>query len=198
MKKTIEFIDDNNKRAIVDVEITHRNGYPEFTMSGRYAGSWGQCLDEIAPRTDYQRELIELWKKYHLQNVEGVKDFHTILATLCDNIEEEQEEYNEENRPKTEEEKLAQMMEEYGIDEDNADACKAYLECTGAEDLRDFEESYSGEFSSDEEFAQDMAENIGAIDRNASWPNNCIDWEHAASELMYDYSEQDGYYFRNL
>ena len=62
----------------------------------------------------------------------------------------------------------------------------------------DIEEAYSGEFDSPEDFAQNMAEEIGSIDKNATWPNNCIDWEYAARELMYDYSEADGYYFRNL
>lgn len=39
---------------------------------------------------------------------------------------------------------------------------------------------------------------IRAINKNASWPNTCIDWEQAARELMCDYSESNGYYFRSL
>ena len=62
----------------------------------------------------------------------------------------------------------------------------------------DIDEAYNGEFSSDEDFAQDMAEQLGAIEKNATWPNNCIDWEYAAKELMYDYCESNGHYFRNL
>jgi len=38
------------------------------------------------------------------------------------------------------------------------------------------------------EYAQDLAEDIGAIDRNSNWPNNCIDWERAARELQMDYT----------
>ncbi len=38
-------------------------------------------------------------------------------------------------------------------------------------------------------YAQELAEDIGAIDRNASWPNTCIDWEQAARELAMDYTE---------
>lgn len=60
------------------------------------------------------------------------------------------------------------------------------------------EEAYSGEFKNDVDFAQDMAEQTGAIDKNASWPQTCIDWEYAAKELMYDYAEENGHYFRNL
>ncbi len=42
-------------------------------------------------------------------------------------------------------------------------------------------------------YAQDYAEEIGAI-KDCSWPNNCIDWEQAASELQQDYTsvEFDG------
>jgi hypothetical protein len=45
-----------------------------------------------------------------------------------------------------------------------------------------------------------LADDIGAIDRNASWPTNWIDWEKAALELRVDYSsvEIDGktYWYR--
>lgn len=62
----------------------------------------------------------------------------------------------------------------------------------------DIDEAYQGEFSSDEEFAREMADQLGAIDKNATWPQNCIDWEYAAKEVMYDYAEKNGHYFRNL
>ena len=38
------------------------------------------------------------------------------------------------------------------------------------------------------DYAQQLAEDIGAVDANASWPNNCIDWERAARELKMDYT----------
>lgn len=42
-----------------------------------------------------------------------------------------------------------------------------------------------------EEYAQQLAEDIGAIDRDASWPNDCIDWEKAADALKMDYFSVD-------
>ena len=42
-----------------------------------------------------------------------------------------------------------------------------------------------------EEYAQQFADDIGAIDSNAGWPNNCIDWERAARELQQDYTQVD-------
>lgn len=41
------------------------------------------------------------------------------------------------------------------------------------------------------EYALELADDIGAIDRNASWPMTCIDWDQAASELQMDYSAVD-------
>lgn len=42
-----------------------------------------------------------------------------------------------------------------------------------------------------EEYAQELAEDIGAINPDSSWPNNCIDWERAARELRMDYTGVD-------
>jgi hypothetical protein len=41
------------------------------------------------------------------------------------------------------------------------------------------------------DYAQELAEEIGAINANASWPNNCIDWDQAARELQIDYTSID-------
>jgi hypothetical protein len=40
-------------------------------------------------------------------------------------------------------------------------------------------------------YAQELAEDIGAINREASWPNTCIDWEEAAEQLQQDYTSVD-------
>jgi len=49
-------------------------------------------------------------------------------------------------------------------------------------------------------FAMQFADDIGAIDGSASWPNNCIDWERATRELRMEFSsvEFDGvtYWYR--
>lgn len=37
------------------------------------------------------------------------------------------------------------------------------------------------------EYAQELAEDIGAIKSDASWPNNYIDWDRAANALKADY-----------
>jgi hypothetical protein len=51
-----------------------------------------------------------------------------------------------------------------------------------------------------EDYARELAEDIGATNRLATWPNNCIDWEYAAEQLQIDYStteiEGTDYWYR--
>lgn len=42
-----------------------------------------------------------------------------------------------------------------------------------------------------ETYAQELAEDIGAINSEATWPNNCIDWKQAADELLIDYTSTE-------
>jgi hypothetical protein len=42
-----------------------------------------------------------------------------------------------------------------------------------------------------EQYAQEMAEDIGAIDKAAEWPCTCIDWTEAAEQLKQDFVEFD-------
>lgn len=37
-------------------------------------------------------------------------------------------------------------------------------------------------------YAQELADDIGAVPANVQWPLNCIDWEMAARDLKMDYS----------
>jgi hypothetical protein len=39
-----------------------------------------------------------------------------------------------------------------------------------------------------EEFAEELAESIGAINLEMVWPLTCIDWEKAATQLKADYT----------
>jgi antirestriction protein len=63
--------------------------------------------------------------------------------------------------------------------------------------LSDLEEAYNGKWSSDEEFTQDLIESCGDLPKDIPHYIH-IDWEATARDIMMDYTEQDGYYFRNL
>ena len=42
-----------------------------------------------------------------------------------------------------------------------------------------------------EDYAQELASGIGAINRDADWLLNCIDWAKAAEQLQQDYTSVD-------
>ena len=52
-----------------------------------------------------------------------------------------------------------------------------------------------------EDYAQQLAEDCGMVNTDSNWPNNCIDWKQAASELQMDYTYVDfdgvDYWIRN-
>ena len=88
-------------------------------------------------------------------------------------------------------------IQRQGID---LDAAAAFIEDRGEWDADAFQDSYVGQYESLEEYAQELAgELYGKELEDARWPFSCIDWEHAARELSYDYAILgDGYVFRQI
>ena len=91
----------------------------------------------------------------------------------------------------TDEAERALQAAEEGFDEDAQEELKSLRE------LEEQAEGYSGDWrhgatlirdSYFKTYAQELAEDIGAINRDAAWPNSCIDWEQAADELKADYT----------
>lgn len=61
--------------------------------------------------------------------------------------------------------------------------------------LDDIDECYAGSFKSDEDFTENLCDDIGAVPKDfPSWI--AIDWEETARNVMQDYVESDGHYFR--
>jgi hypothetical protein len=67
MKKELSFVDANKNRVTVEIRIN--NG--KFSMSGDMGGSCGQIYDSIEPATSGQEDLLDLWKKYHLNDMKS-------------------------------------------------------------------------------------------------------------------------------
>lgn len=42
-----------------------------------------------------------------------------------------------------------------------------------------------------EDYARELAEDIGAVPAEYTWPTSCIDWEQAARDLRMDYTSVD-------
>lgn len=92
--------------------------------------------------------------------------------------------------------KAQEMSEENSLSEE---INQAYIDNVGEEyaTADQVEEAYQGEYTSDEEFVQQLLEDTGEIPKD--FPAYIhIDWEGTARDIMMDYFEENGYYFRNL
>jgi len=75
------------------------------------------------------------------------------------------------------------------------DVIDAAIDCDVSID--DIDEAYNGSFNSDEDFTQNLLDDLGYIPKDfPSWIE--IDWEATASNVMQDYVESHGHYFRYL
>ncbi len=88
-----------------------------------------------------------------------------------------------------------------GLDPDNIPECyrdhETVSEYRALRELNDAGECYAGDWAfgatlvADEhftEYAEELAKDIGAVNGDATWPNNHIDWEAAADALKADYT----------
>lgn len=71
-----------------------------------------------------------------------------------------------------------------------------YQYCYEGHSLGDMLEAYQGKYNNDAEFAEQFALEVGAINDDLHWPFDSVDWKSAASDLMMDYVEVNGHYFR--
>lgn len=76
------------------------------------------------------------------------------------------------------------------LDEEDREILAAYQEATSNANpsIEDAREHFQGVHDTERDFAQQLAEDIGAISDDARWPYTCIDWDQAARELMMDYT----------
>lgn len=82
-------------------------------------------------------------------------------------------------------------------DDDRREAMADYLD-NGNDDLDGFEDAYQGKYDSGADFAEQLADSLGAVsEENARWI--CIDWEATwERNLRHDYWISDnGHVFRN-
>lgn len=100
------------------------------------------------------------------------------------------------------EELFKQWVEDNGnLDED---AYAGYADNLGEDLLKvedwatDAEDAYAGEFYNDEEFAESLLEEIEDMNSLPDIFRNNLDWEGIAVEIMQDYFEINGHYFRNV
>ena len=154
---------------------------------------------EITNREDVidSRDIID--------RIDYLEDERTAVSDKRDEAQEAYDGYDMSDKKKTAEEDLDALEELKAALEDAQNALKEWDESNEQElkallNLADQAEGYSDDWkhgstlirdSYFKEYAQEFAEDIGAINNECSWPNNCIDWEKAADELKQDYTSVD-------
>lgn len=129
-----------------------------------------------------------------LSNGDDVIDSRDVIARL--------EELQDERNALVDDLNAAEGDAEAGV---HATALAAWDEENGAElaalgKLNDEAEGYASDWhhgetlirdSYFEDYAQQLAEDIGALENCNNWPATCIDWKRAARELQMDYTAVD-------
>ena len=84
--------------------------------------------------------------------------------------------------------KLEELIEEYGID-----VVEEYV--NNGYSIKDFEEAYQGQYDNDEDFVMQLLEDCGDLPKDLPAYIH-IDWKRTAHDIMMDYFEVEGHYFR--
>ena len=61
-----------------------------------------------------------------------------------------------------------------------------------------FQDSYEGQYDSWEEFAEQLVDSLGYLGEMPQYLRNYFDYEKFGRDLQHDYSEYEGFYFRNI
>lgn len=84
------------------------------------------------------------------------------------------------------------------VEENEREAWRAWLSNGMTPDLDTMREAYYGEFASDYDFAVNIVEESGYLANVPENISNYFDYEAYARDLMFDFFESNGHYFRNF
>lgn len=90
----------------------------------------------------------------------------------------------------TDKDTLKDLIEQFGED-------LVYKYLVSGYSLDSMQEAYQGKADSDVDFTQELLESCGDIPKDLPAYIH-IDWEATAYDIMMDYTEIDGHYFRQL
>lgn len=138
----------------------------------------------------HDNESESIMYRREVSNNEDILDSREII----ERIEELKDEFREATGDEPDDYEMGEDDWAFGLGEEGAHELVALMELAeeGEQYAADWE--YGATLIRDSffvQYAQDFAEDIGALPRDAGWPAYCIDWERAARELRMDYSLLD-------
>lgn len=130
-----------------------------------------------------------------------------ILEEENSNLEEDVPEFEETDIELIDMQCSEPIHEEYSNEEDIFTYAQTYCECEQEVEIvnaaincdiqgSDIDEAYNGKFDSDADFVENLLTDCGELPKLPHYIY--IDWERTAKDIMYDYSDANGHYFRNL
>jgi DNA-directed RNA polymerase beta' subunit len=104
--RMIKFHDKREYIVNLTIQLDDKN---YFSISGEVAGCSGQVCDEIQPKTDNQKDLLSIWKLYHLKTI----DDNTFdgIADLLDKIIDDEVEYTEDRFFELSEDEIIEVLD---------------------------------------------------------------------------------------
>ncbi|MBF8457140.1 antirestriction protein ArdA [Kaistella sp. G5-32] len=97
---------------------------------------------------------------------------------------------------------IYEVIEKIKSSDYSLEVIESFVDCFGIYDslddvLEKIEQSYNGEFDSDEDFVENLL--IDTVSIPSDLPSYVyIDWTKTARDVMMDYSASNNYYFRNI
>jgi antirestriction protein len=90
----------------------------------------------------------------------------------------------------------SELWEWLALDDDDKEILEAYVDCMGVHaTIDEARDAFVGQYDSDIDFTMELLESCGDIPKDL--PSYIhIDWEGTARDIMMDYSEHNGFYFR--
>jgi antirestriction protein len=166
-------------KAIIDrhAPSVYVGTYAKYN-SGSIQGAWVR-LDQFANEDEFLTYCTELHKD------EEDPEF------MYQDFENFPEEYYSESGINPD------LWDYLALDDDDRAMFEAYKEAGLEGSFSDAQDAYSGQFEDDYSFAWDMLENSGDLSLIPEHLQVYFDVDKFARDLMYDYSEANGYYFLN-
>ena len=204
MEQSVKALSSSNNlnNAVVDVEVDeidlddyrhdYRTGDPAL-----YVGSYRKyneglldgCWISLAKCSDYD-EFMRVCRYIHRDEGDDVE----LMFQDADNLPECW--YCESSL----DEETFDLIKEYAdLDEDERRAYEAYLDlrCESDVTVEDFREHYCGEWHSEEEFTENLLDELGILDEIPEHLRRFFDVSGYSDELFrYDYDYSDGFVFR--